>query len=126
MRLSGQALELSLAAPLVVAQRVSRMMAAGPAPSARDRRELSLMGTEKVLAFQQAWAGMWTQAAFSQFALARSLAAAAVPAMPFGQRHTELATWGLMSREALKVLSAGMSPVHRKALANAKRLSRRR
>jgi hypothetical protein len=106
-RLSGQAFELSLAAPLVIAQRMSRMMAAGPALSARDRREFSLMGTEKVLAFQQACAAMWTQALFSQFALARSM-----PTM--------------MSREALKVMSAGLAPVHRKAVANAKRLSRRK
>jgi hypothetical protein len=111
-RLSGQAFELSLAAPLVIAQRMSRMMAAGPALSARDRREFSLMGTEKVLAFQQACAAMWTQALFSQFALARSMAATAMPTM--------------MSREALKVMSAGLAPVHRKAVANAKRLSRRK
>lgn len=60
--LAAKSLELSWAAPQVVAQRVSRMMTAGPSPSARDQQEFYRMGNEKVVAFYESWMGMWTQA----------------------------------------------------------------
>ncbi len=49
--------ETMFAAPQVIAQRTARMAAAGPFPGARDRREFTNMGTEKVIAFSQAWMG---------------------------------------------------------------------
>ncbi|HRP29208.1 MAG TPA: hypothetical protein PLG77_12335, partial [Burkholderiaceae bacterium] len=57
-RLAAQAVELSLAAPQVVAQRVARMARGGAAPSTADRREFARMGTEKVAAFWQSWFAM--------------------------------------------------------------------
>jgi hypothetical protein len=94
-RLATQAMELSLATPQVMAHRLTRMAMAGPVPSARDQREFSLMGQEKVQAFQQSWVAMWMQALIT-------------PLQP------------------AKVLAAGMAPVHTKALANARRLSKRK
>ncbi|MFD2837766.1 hypothetical protein ACFS3C_18085 [Azotobacter vinelandii] len=46
-RASKQVVELAMAVPLVVAQRMARMAMAGTAPTARDRREFQLMGAEK-------------------------------------------------------------------------------
>ena len=54
-RLAAQAVELSLAAPQVVAQRVARISRAGATPSAADRREFTRMGAEKVAAFWQSY-----------------------------------------------------------------------
>lgn len=106
-RLARQMTEMSLAVPHVVTQRVLQMAAAGASPSARDRKEFALMGMEKVLAFYQSWAAMWLQLwrmqmSFMHFDVSQAAGAGA------------------------RVLSAGLAPVHGKAMANAKRLSRRR
>jgi hypothetical protein len=60
--LAIKASELGVAAPLVVAHRLTRMALAGSAPSARDRREFTRMSTEKVAAFSEAWRATFTQA----------------------------------------------------------------
>ena len=123
-RLAKQALELSVAAPLVIAHRVSRMAAAGTRPSARDRNEFALMGTEKILALYQSWGAMWWQACMSQVALAQSISMAAMSAMSGARTGPRLSA--ATRTAAAKVLSAGLSPFHKKAVANAKRLSRRK
>ena len=48
-----QATDLAVAAPQVVAHRLTRMAMAGANPSARDRREFTRMVSEKQTAFQQ-------------------------------------------------------------------------
>lgn len=122
-RLATDALELSVAAPQVVAARVARMAAAGATPSARDRAEFARMGTEKVAAFQASWLAMWTEAWRSQAALAQAwLAAVTFPLSSQRQRNAVDAT----AKATTRVLSAGLAPVHAKAVGNAKRLSRAR
>ena len=124
-RLAVQAVELSLAAPQVVAQRVARMARAGATPSAADRREFTRMGAEKVAAFWQSWFAMgmatWQQSA--------QLWAGAWgwPAWPAGARGRPGAVaFGRLPDAAGRVLAAGIAPVHGRAVANAKRLARRR
>lgn len=53
-----KAAELGFAAPQVVAHRITRMLMAGVTPTARDRKELRLMGTEKMAAFAESWNAM--------------------------------------------------------------------
>jgi hypothetical protein len=128
-RLARQAAELSFAAPVVIAHRLARMGAAGPSPSARDRREFERMTSEKVLAFYQSWAAMGMQAYANQIALTQSLARSAMRAMMTG-----MAPMPAMKRtvrrhapsDMTRILAAGIGPVHRAAVANAKRLSRGR
>jgi hypothetical protein len=45
-------MEMLLASGVVIGTRVNRMAMAGPNPSARDRKEFTLMGAEKVKAMQ--------------------------------------------------------------------------
>jgi hypothetical protein len=92
--------ELGVAAPQVVAHRTARMMLAGGAPSARDRRELQRMGTEKILAFNEAWTAMALQFWF-----------------PTSRRPGDV---------YLDILGKGIAPVRRRAVANARRLRRSR
>jgi hypothetical protein len=101
------------------------MAAAGVSPGARDRDELFRMGAEKVTVFYQSWANMWWQGVRLQCELAQSLASSA-PSLWAG-KHV-FGPWpGKASTAAgARVLSAGLAPVHRKAVANSKRLSRRR
>jgi len=83
------------------------------------------MGAEKVTAFYQSWANMWWQGVRLQCELAQLLASSA-PRLWAGK--PALGPWPGKASTAVaaRVLSAGLAPVHRKAVANSKRLSRRR
>jgi hypothetical protein len=122
-RLSQQALELSIAAPQVVARRLARMALAGANPSASDQKEFRQMSDEKVTAFYQSWTAIWAQMYRSQFAIAQTMMSAVTSAMVAGKQPSAASTFSAMSRETSKVLSAGIAPVHRAAVSNAKRLS---
>jgi hypothetical protein len=50
--LATKTTEMMLASGVVIGTRVNRMATAGPNPSARDRKEFTLMGAEKVKAMQ--------------------------------------------------------------------------
>jgi hypothetical protein len=107
-RLVRQASELAIAAPQVVAHRLTRLALAGPRPSARDRREFHVMGQEKVRAFWQSWFAMgWAMVEASQKAWIAVLQGARVPMI-----------------DTQHILSRGMAPVHKRARANARRLAR--
>jgi hypothetical protein len=114
---TSKLVELSLAAPQVVAHRLTRMALAGPVPNARDRREFTGMVTEKQLAFAQSWLAMWGELVAQQQALGLSLLSGAFTGRrPAGRAASSLS----------RIVGAGMDPVHRKAVANAKRLRRTR
>jgi hypothetical protein len=115
--LATQLGELAVAAPQVVAQRWLRWAAAGAQPSEHDRREMRLMGDEKLQAFQQSWVAMWTQAWHSHAALTQGMITGELSAWSGGHGAAEAAA---------RVLSAGVAPIHGKAVANARRLARRR
>jgi hypothetical protein len=119
-----QAVELACAVPQVVAHRVTRMAVAGPTPSARDRKEFQRMGAEKTAAFGESWNAMTLQALRANQALAASfLRAFWSPSWLKGwPSASEVAAQ--VQNATLGVLSKGMAPVHRKAVANAKRLAR--
>lgn len=123
--LSTKTAELALAVPQVVAHRLLRMAQAGPHLSPRDRKEFARMIAEKNSAFGESWNAMALQSLQSQGAFAAALALAATPrstrASPVAQA---LATQ--LQHAALAVLDKGLAPVHRRAVANAKRLARTR
>jgi hypothetical protein len=113
--LALQTFQLGVAAPQVVAHRMARMMIGGGSPSARQRRELQRMGTEKILAFNEAWSAMAMQAVLEN----QKLALSAMQTF-----------WFPTSRELgdayLGILGKGVAPIRRRAVANARRLRARR
>lgn len=115
-----------MAAPQVVAQRLTQMALAGAHPSARDRKEFHLMGAEKMLAFQQSWAAMWMQAWRTQMEMAQGMATATMKAAMGGGAAQPEAWMNEVPQAAVKLMAAGLTPVHGKAVANAKRLARKR
>lgn len=123
--LLAKSAELAFAVPQVVAHRVTRMALAGPAVSARDRKEFQRMGAEKAAAFGESWQAMTLQAMRANQALALSFARSFWSASPRGMLDSGRAVAQLQGA-ALGVLGKGMAPVHRKAVANAKRLARTR
>lgn len=117
-----QLAELGLAAPQVVAHRLWRLAAAGVSPSARDRREFARMVHEKTAAFGEAWWAMAWQAVHLQQALWLSWWSAGPLAatQPGAKRALERR----LRRGARSIAASGLAPVHRVAVANARRLAR--
>jgi len=118
-KLAAQSFELAMAAPLVVAHRLTRM--------ARDREEFFAMGTEKVAAFGQAWNAMALQTLRAQ------------QEFTLGLWRNMFTPWWMWSgpkslnsnskrahNTVLRVVSEGVTPIHRKAVSNARRLGRTR
>jgi hypothetical protein len=95
--------EMLLASAQVIGHRTGRMATAGPSPNARDRKEFTRMGLEKVAAANE-----------SALAMGRQLTTA--------QMQAGLKIW----TDMLRMSSAGLKPIHSRATANAKRLGRRK
>ena len=128
LRIGTQATELMFAAPQVVAHRLGRMSGTGAGINARDRREFQRMSAEKVAAFGESW----NQMALQMLKANQQIAQAWVSAWWFPLRiPSSAATRQSFSRaasrmqsSALRMMSSGLGPVHRRATANAKRLGR--
>ncbi len=121
--LAAQAAELTLAVPKVMAHRLARMALAGQTLSDRDRKEFDLMSSEKSAAFFESWKAMATQSLRVNQALSMSVFRAF-----WSPSMAEKLSVGNMTQQmqnaAIRVLCKGMAPVHQRAVANAKRLSR--
>jgi hypothetical protein len=96
------------------------MALSGSNPSARDRKEFQHMVAEKNAAFSEAWSAMAWQVALANQALASSMFRSFLS----GRRPSAAASAIRLQRAALGVLGKGVAPVHRKAVANARRLRR--
>lgn len=112
--------ELAWATPQVVAHRLGRMAAAGPVLSSRDSAEFTRMWSEKVTAFNDSWAAM----AMKGFSANQAIASSLVRGFwnPWGATSS-LTTLSRMNDATWGVLAAGLGPVHRAAVGNARRLS---
>ena len=134
--------ELAIAAPQVAAIRTARMVAAGANPVAADRVEFSRMCTEKVQAFWESMFAMNAQLVRTQQEYARGAALQwlrlwatpywvsayaaiprAIPSLPVAPGLNG-PTRRQHQRAIAKVLEAGLSPVHKRATENARRLGR--
>jgi hypothetical protein len=124
-RLATQTIELALAAPQVWAHRMTRLALMGISPSLRDRREFYLMGTEKVAAFDESWNAMLVEM------LQANLKFALTPVFSWWWPWTDVRRLPRLGsartrRTTVAILSSGLAPVHRRAVANARRLGRKR
>jgi hypothetical protein len=116
--------ELALAAPQVVAHRLTRMALAGPVLSARDRKEFAGMVREKHVALAQGWMGAWTELVRVNQAMAVS-AASSLWLLKSPLSHAQSSA-GQMHAALNSIGNKFVEPVRRKAVANAKRLARTR
>lgn len=107
-----QAAEMAFAIPQVLAHRAARMA---------DRKELYTMGAEKAAAATEAWTAM----ALEAMRVNQELALSAMQSFwwPWLGRKS---TSRQLQRAASDILGAAMAPVHRRTVANAKRLGRPR
>jgi hypothetical protein len=115
-----KATELAIAVPQVVRHRVTRMALARTLPTARDQREFRQMGLGKMAAFTESWNAMATQALRYNYVLVASFWRSWSTGKPTQFNGSQV------HNAALAVLGKGIGPVHRRAVANAKRLARTR
>ena len=81
------------------------------------------MVAEKNAAFVESWNAMAVQALLANQALAASFFTAFLAAA-LGKKPSAARSAAQLQRAAIGVLGKGFAPVHRKAVANAKRLGR--
>ena len=138
-----KAAELAIAVPQVVASRTARVLAAGTRPDVAHRAELARMGTEKVEAAYESLFAMGAQVLRSNQEYAARAAlqwwrlwttpwwlAAMRPGFHATATLPRLPAIGLPSakqrkRAASKLVEAGLTPIHKRATANARRLARK-
>ena len=121
--LAAQTFALGIAAPQVIAHRLTRMATAGTSPSARDRAEFQRMGIEKIAAANEAWTAMAAQT----FLENQKLALTFMQSLWFPWMRptpTVKSVSRQLNRTAARVAGKGMAPIRRRAVANAKRLGR--
>jgi hypothetical protein len=117
--------ELALAVPQVIVHRTARMTAAGLAPTRRDRIEFARMHAEKAAAFFESWNALTWHGWRANHAFAASLVRAlwttgVVPSASM------VAATSRLHREGVGIVHKALEPVHRRVMANARRLSKRR
>jgi hypothetical protein len=117
LRLARKSWELALAAPEVITHRLMLAATTGTSPSSSDRREFVRMSAEKVFAFNESWHAMTV-------ALINANAHALSPRRWWESMHdvSTFASSDRAHRRVLDLLHEGLTPVHRRAVANAKRL----
>lgn len=111
--------ELAIVAPEVIARRVLRLSTLSAVPSRRDVAEFQRMWIEKIAAANEAWGAMMLQAYQMNLRFASSTWSPWWMLTPGGMRR-RLASHA--TRTASAVFGAGLVPVHRRAVANARRL----
>ena len=122
-----KAYELSVAAPQVIALRSLTLLAPGAAGNAHTSAEVVRMTAEKLQAWHESMTAMgvqiqraqqeWAVAAMRQWWSACAMPwRFPVPALVPGRAQVE--------RTVARVVRSGLAPVHRRATANAKRLTR--
>jgi N-acyl-L-homoserine lactone synthetase len=146
--LGVKAIQMSTAAAQVIAIRTTRMAAHGLNPNASERREMTRMGAEKVDAFSRAGqalatgalplvAGMASQAwrsgldlltASTQLAASRTLPQTLARQRKLAHtlmRSAPAAHHGAASKAMAQLAHRALAPVHQKATANARRLTKK-
>jgi hypothetical protein len=122
--LTAQATELAFAVPQVVAHRLGRMAVAGANPSSRDRREFTRMGSEKSAAFFESWMAMAATAWRMQLDFWISCWGLGFSPWLGRSGKRRMNSVADAQRAGTAILASGLAPVHRRAVANAKRLGR--
>ena len=138
--------EMMLASAQVIGHRTGRMAAAGPSPSARDRREFTLMGQEKIEASTESAQAMAAQmmrtnpqlgalavkqmltgaTAMMSLATSRTIGQSMAQQAKLVRIMTQSAvTASQLSGSTARLAQRGLKPIHSRATANAKRLGKR-
>ncbi len=138
--------EMSMASAQVIAHRTTRMALAGPNPDARDQREFTRMGQEKIDAATESAQAMGLQllnmnlrfgaqvfrhmvtggAAMMSLATSRDAGQFVTRQAKLAQAAAQsAATAAQLSHSTIRLAAHGLKPIHARATANARRLGKR-
>ncbi len=123
-RLTQQVIDLSWASPMVIAYRLAGIALAGPEPDAQARREVQGMIGEKLVASQQAWLAICQACWSAQWQWLQLYQQSWLALLGGNQARAARGLAEGVVRTSAGVASAGLEPYRRKAVANARRLSR--
>ncbi|MGH6610247.1 MAG: polyhydroxyalkanoate granule-associated phasin [Burkholderiaceae bacterium] len=115
LRLGTQATDLMFAVPHVMSHRLARLGAKNAGSSRRDQREFARMSAEKFAALGESWTAMALQMMKANQQLASAWMFAPWPLSRAAAQ---------MQSIALQTLVSGVAPVHKRAVANSRRLRR--
>jgi hypothetical protein len=111
---------MTTAAPVVIANRITLMTLAGPTPSGRDRKEIVMMGREKLDASRESVLAAATGIFMGNLRLLRIPVDSARSGMVPGRAaltQTIVVSW-------LEILDQTIAPFHRRVMSNRRRLQR--
>jgi len=117
-RLARDAASIALTAPQVVAHRLARMALAAHVPDGRDTREFVRMGAEKLAAFHESWRAMLMES----WRIQQEMGFAVLSAMWRPWSAFEPRRARALQRATARILAAGIVPVRKRTVANARRL----
>lgn len=120
---ASKAVDIAVAAPQVIAHRVTRMALAGPLPDARDRKEFTGMVLEKQLAFAQSFLAWNTAVLRWQMNMQMQWFSACLRGDYAGALSSMFAPLPLTAASE-RAAAQALEPVRRKAVANARRLAK--
>jgi hypothetical protein len=112
--------EVAMTAPLVMANRLLRMTAAGSSPGARDRREFTRMGQEKVDAASESMMAAGMAVFEANLKLWQSL----VPMFWGGTAASSPVLARKLFESGIQVAARTFAPGHAKVMSNGRRLGR--
>jgi len=113
--------EVSATAPMVIGHRLAGMAPPGSTPTARQRRESTRMGQEKVEAWSEA-----TLATGQRLFQANLAMTALFWRQVWTGAFTPAAFTATLTRLGPRLLGDSLAPVHRRVVANNRRLSKAR
>jgi hypothetical protein len=116
--------QLALAAPVVIALRMTRMALAGASPAASDRKEMNRMGAEKIAAFAESWntTAMRMTRAYMNLGFDVMRLAWSPWYRSGGSVNAAVARFG---DAATTSIQGSLAPLRRRAVANSRRLGRK-
>lgn len=114
--------EVGAIAPVVMGYRLAGMARAGSEPNAKDRREVTRMGQEKVDAWYEGSLAIGQRVFEANLELAGLLWRQVF----WGGALSPAALTAWLARLGPEVLTASLVPVHRRVVANNRRLARSR
>ena len=117
-----QSEDVGMKAPQVMHKRLSMLAQQNPFSNHKEVREIEQMVNEKAMAFVESWQDMGMQTLIAQQHINELLFDNWLKAL-FGKPIAYDQLFYQINLETLKILEKGMSPIHRRVVANAKRLS---
>lgn len=117
-----QSEDLGVNVPQIMQKRINMMAQQNPFDNHKERVEMERMVNEKTSAFMESWQNMGWQSLIAQQNIGNIMIDSWIK-LSFGKPVAFEKLFYQINLETLKIFEKGMSPIHRRVVANAKRLA---